>query len=263
MIEINQLTVVFNAGTINQKTALKQIDLTVNAGDFIAIIGGNGAGKSTLLNTIAGSVNPIGGQVRLAGIDITHLSEHKRAMRIGRLFQDPLMGTAPNMTIEENLSLAVGRGASPKFSVGVKKRQIPHFKEQLAAFGLGLENRMKTKVKLLSGGQRQALTLIMATIKLPKLLLLDEHTAALDPKTAQTVMAVTKQIINENQLTALMITHNLHHALDYGNKIMMMNHGKISHLIDKNKYSNLTRTDLMTMYASGVGDSFSDRSLLV
>ena len=227
MLEIKNISKTFNPGTINEKKALSDLSLTLKDGDFVTVIGGNGAGKSTLLNAVAG-VWPVDcGSILLDGEDITALPEHKRAKYIGRVFQDPMMGTAPNMQMEENLALALRRGQRRGLRWGVTKAERQEYREKLKTLGLGLEDRMTVKVGLLSGGQRQALTLLMASLRKPKLLLLDEHTAALDPATAAKVLELSDQIVAENGLTALMITHNMSDAIKHGNRLIMMDQGRI------------------------------------
>lgn len=248
MLKITDLHVTFHQGTIHERVALDGVSYEVQAGDFITILGTNGAGKSTLLNCIAGNIEPDQGKIVLDGIDITWMKEYKRAKMIGRLFQDPLKGTAPNMTILENLGLAYSRGKRSTLSKAIKKSDIPYFKEQLVKLNLGLETRMDTKVGLLSGGQRQALTLMMATLVTPKLLLLDEHTAALDPKTADTIMRVTETIIKENNIPTIMITHNMKQALTYGNKLLVMNEGKIVKELSGTEKQKTTVDQLLNMY---------------
>ena len=214
MLKLENINITFNKNTANERKALQHIDLDVADGDFVTVIGSNGAGKSTLMNVISGSYEADTGKIFLDGKNITHLKEHQRARTIGRLFQDPLRGTAPNMTIEENLGLAYSRGKRRSLTIGIRKKDVSVFRERLKELDLGLEDRMKMPVGLLSGGQRQALTLLMATIVTPKLLLLDEHTAALDPKTAEKVMRITDKIVKENALTTLMITHNISNAIE-------------------------------------------------
>ena len=248
MLKITDLHVTFHQGTIHERVALDGVSYEVQAGDFITILGTNGAGKSTLLNCIAGNIEPDQGKIVLDGIDITWMKEYKRAKMIGRLFQDPLKGTAPNMTILENLGLAYSRGKCSTLSKAIKKSDIPYFKEQLVKLNLGLETRMDTKVGLLSGGQRQALTLMMATLVTPKLLLLDEHTAALDPKTADTIMRVTETIVKENNIPTIMITHNMKQALTYGNKLLVMNEGKIVKELSGTEKQKTTVDQLLNMY---------------
>lgn len=248
MLKLKDLCVTFHAGTIHEKVALNHLDFQIEPGDFISVLGTNGAGKSTLLNVISGSIPLDQGQIILDGQDITKLPEYKRAKMIGRLFQDPLKGTAPNMTIEENLGLAYSRGKRTTLSWAIKKGDRELFVEKLAALKLGLEERISSKVGLLSGGQRQALTLMMATIVTPKLLLLDEHTAALDPKTAKQVMDITKQIVEEHKITTLMITHNMKQALEYGNKTIILNEGKIVKVLEGEERASTTVDDLLKMY---------------
>ena len=242
MLEIKDLTMVFNKeqSVENHKIALNHVDLKVEEGDFITVIGGNGSGKSTLMNMISGVFFPDGGSIILDGLDITHLSEEKRAVSLGRVFQDPLMGTCGNMSILENLEIASRRGEKPNLKWGFSKEKLPKYKELLHSLDLGLENRLNQKVGLLSGGQRQAVTLIMATLKQPKLLLLDEHTAALDPKTARKVLELTDKIVNENKITTIMITHNMRDAIKYGNRLLMLNNGKIVLDIKGDEKKNLT-----------------------
>ena len=248
MLKITDLHVTFHKGTIHERVALNNVSYEVQADDFITILGTNGAGKSTLLNCIVGNIEPDKGKIELDGMDITWMKEYKRAKMIGRLFQDPLKGTAPNMTILENLGLAYSRGKRSTLSRAIKKSDIPYFKEQLAKLNLGLENRMDAKVGLLSGGQRQALTLMMATLVTPKLLLLDEHTAALDPKTADTIMNVTDAIVKENHIPTIMITHNMKQALTYGNKLLVMNEGRIVKELTGVEKQQTTVDQLLKMY---------------
>lgn len=248
MLDLVDICVTFHAGTIDERVALDHVSFHVDDGDFISILGTNGAGKSTLLNVISGTVNMDGGKIILDGNDITNLPEYKRAKEVGRLFQDPLKGTAPNMTIEENLGLAYSRGKRTTLSRAIKKGDRSFFIEQLKALNLGLEERLTTRVGLLSGGQRQALTLLMSTIVTPKLLLLDEHTAALDPKTAQSVMDITEKIVSEHHITTLMITHNMKQALEYGNKTIILNEGKIVKVLEGEERQKTTMDDLLNMY---------------
>lgn len=248
MLDLKNLSLTFYPGTINEKVALDHVSFHVEEGDFISVLGTNGAGKSTLLNVISGSLGCDSGQIILDGEDITKYPEYKRAKKIGRLFQDPLKGTAPNMTIEENLGLAYSRGKRATLSRAIKKGDRSFFVEKLKELGLGLEERISTNVGLLSGGQRQALTLLMATIVTPKLLLLDEHTAALDPKTAKQVMDITDKIVKEHCITTLMITHNMRQALEYGNKTIILNEGKIVKVLEGEERSNTTIEDLLNMY---------------
>jgi len=263
MLEIKQLKKIFNEGTVNEKVALTDIDLTLNDGDFITVIGGNGAGKSTLLNCIAGVYAVDQGHVILDGTDVTRLPEHKRAKYLGRVFQDPMMGTAADMNIEENLAMAYRRGKMRTLRWGVTSAERAKYKELLKQLDLGLETRLSDKVGLLSGGQRQALTLLMATLQKPKLLLLDEHTAALDPKTAQKVLDMTQKLVGENKLTTLMVTHNMQDAIRLGNRLIMMNNGKIAVDICGEEKKKLTREDLMALFAASSGEELSnDRMLL-
>ncbi|HIT26564.1 MAG TPA: ABC transporter ATP-binding protein [Candidatus Ornithoclostridium excrementipullorum] len=248
MLELKGVSKTFNMGTVNEKKALVDIDFTIEDGDFITVIGGNGAGKSTLLNVIAGVYTPESGSIVLAGKDITRLPEHKRAKYLGRVFQDPMTGTAASMEIQENLALAYRRGKLRGLRWGVPKREKAFFKQQLAFLGLGLEDRMTAKVGLLSGGQRQALTLLMATLKKPELLLLDEHTAALDPKTAARVLEVTEEIASRENLTTLMITHNMRDAIRYGNRLIMMHEGKIIYDVKGEEKQKLTVAELLDKF---------------
>ena len=261
MLDLKGIYKTFNPGSITEKKALQGIDLHLEDGDFVTIIGGNGAGKSTLLNAIAG-VWPIDeGSIHLAGQDVTAVPEHKRAALLGRVFQDPMTGTAANMQIEENLALAARRGKKRGLGWEVTKAERAHYHDMLISLDLGLEDRLSAKVGLLSGGQRQALTLMMATMGKPNLLLLDEHTAALDPKTAAKVLEITDKVINENKLTALMITHNMSDAIKHGNRLIMMNEGKIVYDVSGEEKKNLTVEDLMKKF-SEVGGHFSDRAIL-
>ena len=263
MLEIRNISKTFNPGTINEKKALSNLSLTLKDGDFVTVIGGNGAGKSTLLNAVAG-VWPVDcGSILLDGEDITALPEHKRAKYIGRVFQDPMMGTAPNMQMEENLALALRRGQKRGLRWGVTKAERQVYREKLKTLGLGLEDRMTVKVGLLSGGQRQALTLLMASLRKPKLLLLDEHTAALDPATAAKVLELSDQIVEENGLTALMITHNMTDAIKHGNRLIMMDQGRIILDIEGEDKKHLTKKDLMDKFAQVAGYQLdSDETLL-
>ena len=261
MLDLKGVKKTFNPGSITEKKALQGIDFHLNDGDFVTIIGGTGAGKSTLLNAIAG-VWPIDeGSIHLAGQDVTAVPEHKRAALLGRVFQDPMTGTAANMQIEENLALAARRGKKRGLGWEVTKEERAKYHDMLVSLDLGLEDRLSAKVGLLSGGQRQALTLMMATMVKPKLLLLDEHTAALDPKTAAKVLEITDKVINENKLTALMITHNMSDAIKHGNRLIMMNEGKIVYDVSGEEKKNLTVEDLMKKF-SEVGGHFSDRAIL-
>ena len=248
MLELKNLYKTFNAGTVNEKRAIDGLDLTLEDGDFVTIIGGNGAGKSTTLNLIAGVFPADQGNIILDGVDITRLPEHKRAKYLGRVFQDPMMGTAATMGIEENLALANRRGQRRTLRPGITAQEREIFRKQLAALGLGLEDRMTSKVGLLSGGQRQALTLLMATLKKPRLLLLDEHTAALDPKTADKVLQITEEIVARDKLTTLMVTHNMKHAIQYGNRLIMMDAGKVVVDIRGEEKKNLTVRDMLEKF---------------
>lgn len=263
MLVIKDVFKTFNAGTINEKRALNGVNLTLNEGDFVTIIGGNGAGKSTTLNMIAG-VYPIDrGTITIDGVDVSTWPEHKRAKFLGRVFQDPMMGTAADMQIEENLALAYRRGKHRKLKVGVTDKEREIYKEELKILGLGLENRMTSKVGLLSGGQRQALTLLMATLQKPKLLLLDEHTAALDPKTAKTVLDITEKIIEEDHLTALMVTHNMKDAIRLGNRLIMMQDGRVIYDVSGEEKKNLKVSDLLAKFQEASGTEFAnDRMML-
>lgn len=248
MLDLKDLCLTFYPGTVNEKVALDHVSFHVEEGDFISVLGTNGAGKSTLLNVISGSLPNDSGSIILDGEDISSFPEYKRAKKIGRLFKDPLKGTAPNMTIEENLGLAYSRGKRTTLSRAIKKGDRSFFIEKLKELNLGLEERITTNVGLLSGGQRQALTLLMATIVTPKLLLLDEHTAALDPKTATQVMEITDKIVKEHNITTLMITHNMRQALEYGNKTIILNEGKIVKVLEGEERKSTTVEDLLQMY---------------
>ena len=248
MLELNGLYKTFNRGTANEKRAIDGLTLTLEDGDFVTVIGGNGAGKSTTLNLIAGVFPPDQGSIVLNDRDITNLPEHRRAKYLGRVFQDPMMGTAATMGIEENLALAYRRGRRRGLRPGVTNREREIYREKLATLGLGLENRMTSKVGLLSGGQRQALTLLMATLKKPDLLLLDEHTAALDPKTADKVLKLTEEIVSRDKLTTLMVTHNTRNAIEYGNRIIMMDAGRVVVDIRGEEKKNLTVKDLLEKF---------------
>ncbi len=263
MIEIRDIYKTFNPGTINEKLALNGINLTLNDGDFCTVIGGNGAGKSTMLNALAGVWPVDSGNVIIDGEDVTSLSEHKRAKHIGRVFQDPMTGTVADMEIVENLALAARRGKRRGLSWGVKKDEKEKYREMLSELNLGLEDRMSSKVGLLSGGQRQAITLLMATIRKPKLLLLDEHTAALDPKTAAKVLELSDKIIAENNLTALMVTHNMKDAIAHGNRLIMMSDGKIILDISGEEKKKLTVDHLLQKFEQVSGSKIdNDRMLL-
>lgn len=261
MLKMENVSITFNANTVNERKALQNINLDIEDGDFITVIGSNGAGKSTLMNAVSGSCEIDNGRIFLDGKNITNLKEHQRARHIGRLFQDPLRGTAPNMTIEENLGLAYSRGKRRSLSPGIKMKDVAFFREKLKELDLGLEDRLKTPVGLLSGGQRQALTLLMATIVTPKLLLLDEHTAALDPKTAGKVMELTDKIVKQNKITTLMITHNISNALEYGNKTLVMSQGKVILVLEGEERQNMTVEKLMRLYSDTADDAMSDKML--
>ncbi len=263
MLEIKNVYKTFNKGTVNEKRALCGLSLTLNEGDFCTVIGGNGAGKSTMLNAIAGVWPVDSGAVIIDGKDVSKLPEHKRASYLGRVFQDPMTGTVANMEIAENLAIAARRGKRRGLSWGVKREEKVKYREMLKEFGLGLEDRMTSKVGLLSGGQRQAITLLMATIQKPKLLLLDEHTAALDPKTASKVLELSDKIIAENNLTALMVTHNMKDAIAHGNRLIMMNDGKIILNISGEEKKKLTVDDLLKKFEQVSGSKIdNDRMLL-
>ena len=263
MLEIKEISKTFNAGTVNEKTALNGVSLTLNDGDFVTVIGGNGAGKSTLLNAVAGVWPVDQGSISIDGVDVTYLPEYKRARYIGRVFQDPMMGTAATMQIEENLALAKRRGKARCLRPGITAAEREEYKQLLKGLNLGLEDRMTTKVGLLSGGQRQALTLLMASLQKPKLLLLDEHTAALDPATAKKVLDISDSIIRENGLTALMITHNMKDAINHGTRLIMMNEGHIILDVEGEEKKKLTKQQLMEKFAEIAGKQVeSDRILL-
>jgi putative ABC transport system ATP-binding protein len=263
MLDITHLTKVFNKGTVNEKVALDDINLHLDDGDFVTIIGGNGAGKSTLLNMISGVYPVDTGRIVLDGHDITRLSEPKRAQYLGRVFQDPMLGTAADMQIEENLAMAARRGKRRTLAWNATKEEHEQFRESLKVLGLGLEDRLDEKVSMLSGGQRQALTLLMATIKEPDLLLLDEHTAALDPKTAQLVLGITEKIVDGADLTTLMVTHNMNDAIRLGNRLIMMNEGKIIYDVEGEAKAQLTVADLLKKFEQAAGSEFAnDRMLL-
>ena len=263
MLELKNIYKTFNAGTVNEKQALKGINLTLEDGDFVTVIGGNGAGKSTMLNAIAGVWPVDEGQIIIDGKDVTKLPEHKRAAFLGRVFQDPMNGTAATMGIEENLALALRRGQSRTLRAGIKASEREVYKRLLSTLGLGLEDRLTSKVGLLSGGQRQALTLLMATLKKPKLLLLDEHTAALDPKTAAKVLETTEMIVNRDHLTTLMITHNMKDAITHGNRLIMMMEGNIILDIRGEEKKKLTVEDLLHKFEEVSGEEFAnDKAIL-
>lgn len=263
MLQVNNIHKVFNAGTINEKHALKGVNLTLEDGDFVTVIGGNGAGKSTLLNAIAGTFPLDAGEILIDGIDVTKLQEHRRAQYLGRVFQDPMNGTAATMEIQENLALAKRRGKVRTLMPGITKAEKAEYRELLKILDLGLEDRMTSKVGLLSGGQRQAITLLMASLKQPKLLLLDEHTAALDPKTAAKVLETTETIVQQNHLTTLMITHNMKDAIVHGNRLIMMMDGQIIFDIRGEEKKKLTVEELLRKFEVVSGQEFaSDKALL-
>lgn len=263
MLKLDNIHKTFNPGTINEKIALNGVNLTLNEGDFVTVIGGNGAGKSTTLNAIAG-VWPIdSGKIYIGGDDVTKLSEHKRAKYLGRVFQDPMTGTATTMSIEENMAIAARRGEKRGLSWGITHQERDTYREMLKTLDLGLEDRLTSKVGLLSGGQRQAITLLMASIKKPKLLLLDEHTAALDPKTAAKVLEISDKIIAENHLTAMMVTHNMKDAIVHGNRLIMMHEGKVILNISGEEKKKLTVEDLLHQFENVSGEEFAnDKALL-
>ena len=248
MLKITNLYKTFNPGTVNAKTALSGLNLTLEDGDFVTVIGGNGAGKSTMLNAIAGVWKPDYGTIEIDGVDVTQIPEHKRAQFLGRVFQDPMKGTSPDMEIAENLAIARRRGTKRKLIWGVRKAEREEYKKLLAALELGLEDRLSCKLGLLSGGQRQAVTLLMATLNRPKLLLLDEHTAALDPATAEKVLELTRKIVAENRITCLMITHNIPSALSLGNRTIMMNNGSIVLELSGQERAGMTTEGLLKLF---------------
>ncbi len=263
MLDIKHLSKTFFPGTVNEKKALTDVNLHMEPGDFITIIGGNGAGKSTLLNSIAGVFPIDGGQILIDGVDVSKMPEHKRAQYIGRVFQDPMMGTAAGMMIEENLAIASRRGKTPGLSWALKDSEREKFREMLKELDLGLEDRLTSRVGLLSGGQRQALTLLMAAMNKPRILLLDEHTAALDPKTAEKVLAMTKKVIERDHLTSLMITHNMRDALRFGNRLIMMNAGRIVVDVNAEEKAKLTIPDLLALFEKASGSALdNDRMML-
>ena len=263
MLELKHITKVFNPGTVNAKTALDDLSLTLNDGDFVTVIGGNGAGKSTMLGTVAGTVLPDSGTVTLDGIDLTHVPEYERAAYLGRVFQDPMMGTAADMLIEENLALAARRGQKRRLRWSMSNAERETYRELLRPLELGLEDRLSTKVGLLSGGQRQALTLLMASLKQPKLLLLDEHTAALDPKTAAKVLELSDRIVAENHLTTLMVTHNMRDAIAHGNRLIMMDAGRIVLDISGEDKKKLTVPDLLELFGQASGSHEANDKMLL
>ena len=263
MLKIENVSKTFNAGTVNEKVALRGLNLHLKEGDFVTVIGGNGAGKSTMLNAVTGVFGVDSGKILIDGVDVTHLPEYKRAKYIGRVFQDPMMGTAATMQIEENLALAARRGNPRTLHIGITRAEREEYKEKLKILDLGLEDRMTAKVGLLSGGQRQALTLLMATLQKPKLLLLDEHTAALDPKTAAKVLEITDKLVTENKLTTLMVTHNMHDAIAHGNRLIMMHEGQVVVDVSGEEKKKLTIADLLELFQQSSGNAFtSDKVIL-
>ena len=263
MLDIKNVEKTFNPGTINEKKALNGINLHLDEGDFVTVIGGNGAGKSTMLNMVAG-VYPVDcGSIVIDGVDVTRLPEYKRAKYLGRVFQDPMTGTAADMQIEENLALAARRGKTRLLRVGITAKERKEYKELLKILDLGLEDRLTAKVGLLSGGQRQALTLLMATLKKPKVLLLDEHTAALDPKTAKKVLDITEEIVQKNNLTTIMITHNMADAIRVGNRLIMMNNGKIIFDVSGEEKKKLTVADLLEKFKVSAGEELNNDRILL
>ena len=263
MLKINHIAKTFNPGTITEKCALVDVDLHLNEGDFVTVIGGNGAGKSTMLNAVAGVFPVDKGSIEIGGVDVTGLPEYKRAKYLGRVFQDPMTGTAATMNIEENMALAMRRGERRGLRWGISNMERDMYREQLHTLGLGLADRLSSKVGLLSGGQRQALTLLMATLRTPKLLLLDEHTAALDPKTAAKVLELSAKIIAEQKLTAMMITHNMKDAIAMGNRLIMMNEGRIVVDVSGEEKKRLTRADLMGLFEKAAGKELTGDRLLL
>ena len=263
MLEIKEIWKTFNAGTVNEKQALRGVSLTLNDGDFCTVIGGNGAGKSTMLNAVAGTWQVDAGTISIGGTDVTHLPEYKRAPYIGRVFQDPMLGTAPTMQILENLALAARRGQRRGLGWGVTKDEKTRYQDMLQKLDLGLEDRLTSKVGLLSGGQRQALTLLMASLKKPKLLLLDEHTAALDPKTAAKVLDLSDRIVSESHLTTMMVTHNMKDAIAHGNRLIMMYDGKIVIDVSGEEKKKLTVPQLLELFSKVSGSDEADDKLLL
>ena len=263
MLDLKDISKTFHPGTVNEKTALNGLSLHLNEGDFVTVIGGNGAGKSTMLNAVAGVWPVDEGTIEIDGVNVTKFPEYERASYLGRVFQDPMNGTAATMQIEENMALAARRGKFRSLRKGITAKERESYKEQLEILGLGLENRMAAKVGLLSGGQRQALTLLMATLKRPKILLLDEHTAALDPKTAAKVLEITDRIVKRDHLTTLMITHNMHDAITHGNRLIMMNGGRVIFDASGEEKQKLTVKDLLLKFEEANGEeSVSDRMIL-
>ena len=263
MLDVKNICKTFNPGTVNEKTALAGVSLHLDDGDFVTVIGGNGAGKSTLLNAVAGVWPVDSGSISIGGTDVTHLPEHKRAKYIGRVFQDPMMGTAATMQIEENMALAARRGRGRTLRPGIGRDERERYRELLKILDLGLEDRLTSKVGLLSGGQRQALTLLMAALRKPDLLLLDEHTAALDPKTAAKVLEATERIVQKDKLTTLMITHNMRDAIVHGNRLIMMYEGRIALDISGEDKKKLTVEDLLARFGQATGSDEADDKLLL
>ena len=263
MLKIENVYKTFNAGTVNEKVALQGLNLHLKEGDFVTVIGGNGAGKSTMLNAVTGVFGVDSGKILIDGVDVSHLPEYKRAKFIGRVFQDPMMGTAATMQIEENLALAARRGKPRTLRIGITKAEREEYMEKLKILDLGLEDRMTAKVGLLSGGQRQALTLLMATLQKPKLLLLDEHTAALDPKTAAKVLDATQKIVEKDHLTTLMITHNMRDAIAYGNRLIMMYNGHVVVDVSGEEKKNLTVEQLLNLFSQASGSDEVDDKLVL
>ena len=263
MLELKTIYKTFNPGTVNEKRALQGLNLSLADGDFVTVIGGNGAGKSTMLNIISGAYSVDEGSISIGGVDVTRLPEYKRAPYIGRVFQDPMMGTAATMQIEENLALAARRGQRRGLRTGISRAEREQYRELLKILDLGLEDRLTSKVGLLSGGQRQALTLLMATLKKPQLLLLDEHTAALDPKTAAKVLSATEQIVRRDNLTTLMITHNMRDAIAHGNRLIMLYDGRVVVDVRGEEKSRLTVEDLLEKFNQASGSTEADDKLLL
>ena len=263
MLELRNIKKVFNAGTVNEKEVLKGLSLTLKDGDFVTVIGGNGAGKSTMLNAIAGVWRLDAGEIFIDGENVTSMPEHKRAKLLGRVFQDPMMGTAANMQIDENLAIASRRGKRHTLRWGISSAERERYKEMLAELDLGLDERLSAKVGLLSGGQRQAITLLMASLSTPKLLLLDEHTAALDPKTAKKVLEITDRIVKENKLTTLMITHNMHDAIEYGNRLIMMHEGRVIVDVSGEEKKKLTIPQLLELFEKASGKEFANDKVIL
>ena len=263
MLRMRNITKTFNSGTVDERVALDHMDLTLQDGDFVTVIGGNGAGKSTMQNAICGTWQPDEGSIELDGVNVSGMPEYKRARYLGRVYQDPMMGTSAGMEIEENLALAVRRGKRHTLRLGIRRSEREDYRRRLKELGLGLEDRLTTKVGTLSGGQRQALTLLMATLQRPKLLLLDEHTAALDPQTAARVMDLTDRLVQENHLTTLMITHNMKDAIKYGNRLIMMHEGHIIYDVSGEEKKNLQVSDLLAKFQIASGGEFAnDRMIL-